>query len=74
MAGRKTVISAAEGVELVRNDLVNDGNVVATVFYMTTLRSPETKHFGDSNEAEKAFADEVAICRQSDFVQSRLRR
>lgn len=73
MAGQKTLISEAEGVELIRNDLVNNGAVVATVFYITTLRSPETRQFATKNEAENAFAVEVAMCRDSDFVQSRLR-
>ncbi len=74
MAGEKQIIAHEEGVELWRNDLVHGGAVLATNFFMTTLRSPERPGFSNELAARAAFDKEVEASRASSLVQQRLGR
>ncbi|GAB7554417.1 hypothetical protein NRB_39290 [Novosphingobium sp. 11B] len=74
MPSEKTLLRHDEGVELWRTDLISNGEVLESAFFLKSLRTPEAPAFGTEREAEAAFAMEVASSRASELVQLRLGR
>ena len=74
MASVKQTLDHSEGVQLEEISLQNDGTVVEKAYLIRTLRSPETWSFATLGEARSRFDEEVSICKDNQFVQSRLGR
>jgi hypothetical protein len=72
MASERRVLERAEGVSLEEVSLRHDGSIAARVYFVKTLRSPETWDFQDEGEARTRFDDEVTVCRSDLLVQRRL--
>jgi hypothetical protein len=75
MASRKTVVRSADcGVTLWKTELMADGAVAATAYYLESLRTPEKPAFNSLAEADAAWLKEVELSEASDFVAQRLGR
>lgn len=72
MSTEKVLIDAEEGVQLWKTDLMHEGGVTETAYFVRTLRTPESDSFTDEAQARKAYEREVELSKNSDFVQRRL--
>lgn len=74
MATLKTIVRQGQGVVLTKIELAEEGTPLDRVFQVSTLRLPEVKNFNNLLEADAYFLQELGICENDPFVQSRLGR
>ena len=72
MATEKTLLASKVGVELWQTNLIHDGMVVESAFFLKSLRTPESPAYASEVEARRAFDEEVKLSEASEFVQKRL--
>jgi hypothetical protein len=75
MASRKELLRSADcGVKLWKTELLADGGVAATAYFLESLRTPEKPGFDSLAEADAAWLKEVELSEASPLVAQRLGR